>query len=100
MAHQMQLATDAAAKAYKTWKEVGVQHRQRVMLKLQHLIREHTDELAHSITIEQVPSNHTTTHYASRFSQISQLPFAFGFIGKDDCGRQRRRLPRPWWVQI
>lgn len=50
----MKAATDAAAAAYKTWRNVGVQHRQRVMLKLQHLIREHTEELAHSITVEQV----------------------------------------------
>ncbi|KAF1779290.1 Aldehyde dehydrogenase, C-terminal [Phytophthora cactorum] len=50
---EMRQATEAAARAYKTWKEVGVQHRQRVMLKLQHLIREHTEELALSITNEQ-----------------------------------------------
>ncbi|RLN73101.1 hypothetical protein BBJ28_00011194 [Nothophytophthora sp. Chile5] len=50
---QMQQATAAAARAYKTWKEVGVQHRQRVMLKLQQLIRDHTEELALSITNEQ-----------------------------------------------
>lgn len=49
----MQQATDAAAAAYKTWRNTGVQHRQRVMLKLQHLIREHTEELAQSITREQ-----------------------------------------------
>ena len=49
----MHEATQAAARAYKTWKEVGVQHRQRVMLKLQHLIRAHTDELALAITQEQ-----------------------------------------------
>lgn len=50
---EMQQAADAAAEAYKTWRNVGVQHRQRVMLKFQHLIREHTEELAHSITNEQ-----------------------------------------------
>ena len=49
----MHQATQAAARAYKTWKEVGVQHRQRVMLKLQQLIREHTEELALAITQEQ-----------------------------------------------
>lgn len=50
---EMRQAAASAAKAYKTWKEVGVQHRQRVMMNLQRLIRDHTDELAHSITIEQ-----------------------------------------------
>lgn len=50
---EMRQAADAAARAYKTWRNVGVQHRQRVMLKLQQLIREHTEELALSITHEQ-----------------------------------------------
>lgn len=49
----MQAATTAAANAFKTWKEVPVQQRQRVMLKLQHLIRENVDALANSITKEQ-----------------------------------------------
>ncbi|KAJ0398523.1 hypothetical protein ATCC90586_009973 [Pythium insidiosum] len=50
---EMRHAAEVAATAYKSWKEVGVQHRARVMLKLQQLIREHMDELAHSITVEQ-----------------------------------------------
>ncbi|OQR87910.1 methylmalonate-semialdehyde dehydrogenase, mitochondrial precursor [Achlya hypogyna] len=50
---EMQAAADAAKEAFKTWKEVPIQHRQRVMLKLQALVREHTEELAHSITKEQ-----------------------------------------------
>ena len=50
---EMQEATDAAAEAFKTWGTTAVQQRMRVMLKLQHLIRENTDELAASITEEQ-----------------------------------------------
>jgi len=50
---ELHAATDAAAEAFKTWKEVPVQQRQRIMFKLQHSIREHWDELAHSITLEQ-----------------------------------------------
>ena len=50
----MKMATDAAATAFTTWKEVPVQQRQRIMLKLQSLIRENTEELAESITREQV----------------------------------------------
>ncbi|ETW01637.1 methylmalonate-semialdehyde dehydrogenase (acylating) [Aphanomyces invadans] len=50
---EMRLATESAAEAFKTWKEVPVQHRQRIMLKLQALIRDHTEELAQSITLEQ-----------------------------------------------
>lgn len=49
----MESATSAAAEAYKSWKNVPVQQRQRIMLKLQALIREHTEELAESITLEQ-----------------------------------------------
>lgn len=50
---EMKAATDAAADAYTTWKEVPVQQRQRIMLRLQALIRDHTEELAESITLEQ-----------------------------------------------
>ncbi|KAF0694912.1 Aste57867_14254 [Aphanomyces stellatus] len=50
---EMRLATASAAEAFKTWKDVPVQQRQRIMLKLQALIRDHTDDLAHSITMEQ-----------------------------------------------
>lgn len=50
---EMEQATEAASTAFKTWKEVPVQQRQRVMLKLQALIRDHTEEIAESITREQ-----------------------------------------------
>lgn len=50
---EMEEATAAAAEAFKTWKTTPVQHRQRIMLKLQSLIREHTEAIAHSITMEQ-----------------------------------------------
>ncbi len=50
----MKAATDAAATAFKQWKKVPVQHRQRVMLKFQQLIRDNTELLAQSITREQV----------------------------------------------
>ena len=50
---EMKEATDAAAEAFKTWGTTAVQQRMRVMLKLQQLIRENTDELAASITKEQ-----------------------------------------------
>ena len=52
----MEAATRSAAETFKSWKDVPVQQRQRVMLKLQALIREHTEELAESITLEQVCS--------------------------------------------
>jgi acyl-CoA reductase-like NAD-dependent aldehyde dehydrogenase len=42
-----------AYEAFKLWKEVPVQQKQRVFFKLQHLIREYTEELAVSITTEQ-----------------------------------------------
>ena len=46
-------AVDAAAEAFKTWSQVSVSNRQRVMLNYQRLIREHTPELAEIITREQ-----------------------------------------------
>ncbi len=50
---EMLQATSAASKAYKTWKEVGVQHRQRIMMNFQKLIKDNTEEIAYSITTEQ-----------------------------------------------
>jgi len=50
---ELKRAEEGAAHAFKTWKEVPIQQRQRISLKLQALIRDHTEELAHSITTEQ-----------------------------------------------
>jgi len=50
---EMEAATTSAANAFKTWKEVPVQQRQRIMLNYQKLIRENTEKLARSITVEQ-----------------------------------------------
>lgn len=46
-------AEKGALEAYRSWREVPIQQRQRVFFKLQHLIREHTEEIALSITTEQ-----------------------------------------------
>lgn len=46
-------AEAGAIEAFKTWKEVPVQQKQRIFFNLQALIREHTEELALSITTEQ-----------------------------------------------
>lgn len=46
-------AEAGAKEAFIKWKEVPIQQRQRVFFKFQALIREHTEELAHSITTEQ-----------------------------------------------
>ena len=50
---ELQRAESYAIKAFQKWKEVPVQQRQRIFFKLQQLIRDHTDELALSITTEQ-----------------------------------------------
>lgn len=50
---EMNEAVAVAASAFKSWKKTSVLTRQRVMLNLQHLIREHQGELAKTITIEQ-----------------------------------------------
>lgn len=50
---QMNEAADSAETAFKTWRETPVQQRVRVFFKLAQLIRDHTDELAASITREQ-----------------------------------------------
>jgi malonate-semialdehyde dehydrogenase (acetylating)/methylmalonate-semialdehyde dehydrogenase len=50
---EMRAATESAAEAFKTWRDVPVQQRVRVNMKFADLIREHTEELAESITREQ-----------------------------------------------
>jgi len=50
---ELRAATEACQEAFPAWKNTSVSNRVRVMLKWQHLIREHTQELAHSITEEQ-----------------------------------------------
>jgi malonate-semialdehyde dehydrogenase (acetylating)/methylmalonate-semialdehyde dehydrogenase len=50
---ELKRAEEGAKAAFKTWKEVPVQQRQRVFFNLQALIRENTEELAKSITREQ-----------------------------------------------
>jgi len=50
---ELKRAEEGAAKAFKEWREVPIQQRQRVFFKLQDLIRQNTDELAMSITKEQ-----------------------------------------------
>jgi len=50
---ELRQATEAAAEAFKTWRYTSVQRRQRVMFNLQQMIRDRTEELAQSITLEQ-----------------------------------------------
>ncbi|KAG0608377.1 hypothetical protein M758_8G101300 [Ceratodon purpureus] len=50
---EFESAVAVAKEAYKTWKKTPVTARQRVMLKLQELIRRDMDKLALSITTEQ-----------------------------------------------
>ncbi|WWC72095.1 methylmalonate-semialdehyde dehydrogenase (acylating) [Kwoniella pini CBS 10737] len=46
-------AIDAASQAFKTWGKTSVMKRQRVMFELQHLIRQHSPDIAKSIVLEQ-----------------------------------------------
>jgi malonate-semialdehyde dehydrogenase (acetylating)/methylmalonate-semialdehyde dehydrogenase len=50
---ELTAAVDSAEKAFKTWRETSVLHRQQIMFKYTALIRENWDRLAASITIEQ-----------------------------------------------
>lgn len=45
-------AVSLAKDAFQDWKQVPIQQRQRIMLKLQQAIRDHTEELAYLITLE------------------------------------------------
>ena len=52
LSSELHAATNAAAEAFKTWKDVPVSIRQRYMLKLQELVRKNEDELVQSIVRE------------------------------------------------
>jgi malonate-semialdehyde dehydrogenase (acetylating)/methylmalonate-semialdehyde dehydrogenase len=43
---EMEAAISAAASAFETWKKVPTPERARVMMRYQHLLKEHHDELA------------------------------------------------------
>lgn len=49
---EMKAASNSAAEAFKTWKNVSAPNRVRIMLKYQALIRDHMDELAQLVTKE------------------------------------------------
>ncbi|GLB36007.1 putative aldehyde dehydrogenase family protein [Lyophyllum shimeji] len=51
--HEFEQAVNAASQAFKTWSKTSVLSRQRVVLNLQQLIREHADAIANSIVLEQ-----------------------------------------------
>jgi malonate-semialdehyde dehydrogenase (acetylating) / methylmalonate-semialdehyde dehydrogenase len=51
---EMKTAVDSAEKAFKTWKNTSLLTRQQIMFRLASLIRDNTDRLAASITLEQV----------------------------------------------
>ena len=50
---ELDRAVAGAQAAFKGWRDTPIQQRQRIYLKLQALIRQHTEELAESITREQ-----------------------------------------------
>jgi len=49
---EMNAAVDAASAAFPAWSATSVSNRARVMFKLQHLIREHEEELAQLLSAE------------------------------------------------
>ncbi|KAH8905024.1 methylmalonate-semialdehyde dehydrogenase [Coniochaeta sp. PMI_546] len=50
---ELKAAVESASRAFKTWSQTSVLHRQQIMFKLVALIRENWDRLAASITLEQ-----------------------------------------------
>jgi malonate-semialdehyde dehydrogenase (acetylating)/methylmalonate-semialdehyde dehydrogenase len=50
---ELKAAVESASKAFETWSQTSVLHRQQVMFKFVALIRENWDRLAASITLEQ-----------------------------------------------
>jgi len=51
-AEEVSAAVASAKEAFKTWSQVSLTNRMRIMLKFQHLLGEHVDEIAALITLE------------------------------------------------
>ncbi|EIW71962.1 hypothetical protein TREMEDRAFT_70598 [Tremella mesenterica DSM 1558] len=51
--HEFNAAVDAASQAFESWSTSSILRRQRVILELQHLIRQHIPDIAKSIVLEQ-----------------------------------------------
>jgi len=49
---EVELAVGSAQQAFQTWRETSLAARMRIMLRFQHLLREHTSEIAELITRE------------------------------------------------
>lgn len=49
---EMRAAVSSAHNAFKSWRNTPVSSRQRVLFELQHLVRKHSDEIAHEIVRE------------------------------------------------
>ena len=50
---EMETAVNSCKEAYKSWSKTTPMHRQQVMFKLQHLIKENLKDIAKNITYEQ-----------------------------------------------
>jgi len=50
---ELKASVDSAEKAFKSWRETSLLHRQQIMFKFVALIRQNWDRLAASITLEQ-----------------------------------------------
>ena len=46
---EMEAAVESAREAFKTWKEVPVSERARVMMRYQALLKEHQEEIAETL---------------------------------------------------
>jgi len=78
--HEMEEAAGCAQEAFGAWREVPIQQRQRVMFDLQKLVRDHTDELAHSITLEQGKTLPDAKGDVFRGLEIVEMSSALGHL--------------------
>ncbi|PIC64648.1 methylmalonate-semialdehyde dehydrogenase (CoA acylating) [Sporosarcina sp. P13] len=75
-AEDLQVAVDAAKKAYASWKKVAVPQRARILFNYQNLLIDHWDELAQLITIEN--GKNYTEAYGEVQRGIECVEFAAG----------------------
>ena len=78
--HEMEEAAGCAQEAFGTWREVPVQQRQRVMFELQKLVRDNTEEIARSITLEQGKTLPDARGDVFRGLEIVEMSSAIGHL--------------------
>ncbi|CEL62986.1 methylmalonate-semialdehyde dehydrogenase [Rhizoctonia solani AG-1 IB] len=99
-ADEFNAAVDAASQAFKTWSKTSILTRQRAVMELQHLVRNHAPSIAQSIVLEQGKTFGDAQGDVTRGLQVVESACAItsNLLGEKlevskDMDTETRRLP-------